>query len=286
VHAECAGNRELDGQRRAGAERDYGQFRCDTRHAQRKQRYHFGWCCDCHDLRNHCRSCDLERVRDLGHGRSECDRNRELRVHDASTIDLQASPATVSITGQSTFTAVLRDAAGNFVQGQQVDFTLTDVTGGALSVASAVTDIEGVAQTVYTAGKSASATNGVSVLAKVDSNTTINRTATLTVNGAALHIVLGTGKVIRENATKTAFIQDWFISVADATSNPLPNNQVTLSLHSTSRPKEWLLQGLVPGLRSLFCSVRRNDDRLQRGRHLGTATYAVFERGHQSVGCL
>jgi hypothetical protein len=160
-----------------------------------------------------------------------------------STIDLQASPSTVSITAQSTFTAVVRDAAGNFVQGQEVDFKLTDVTGGSLSVATAITDVEGVAQTVYTAGKSASATNGVSVLAQVASNTTINRTATLTVNGAALHIVLGTGKVIRENATKTAFIEDWFVSVADATSNPLPNNKVTLTLHSTSRPKNGYFKG-------------------------------------------
>lgn len=160
-----------------------------------------------------------------------------------STIDLQASPSTVSITAQSTFTAVLRDAAGNLVQGQQVDFQLTDVTGGSLSVATGITDVEGVAQTVYTAGSVSSATNGVSVTATVHSNTAITKTATLTVNGAALHISLGTGKVLRENATKTAFIQDWFVSVLDSSSHPLPNNQVTLTLHSTSRPKDGYYKG-------------------------------------------
>jgi hypothetical protein len=160
-----------------------------------------------------------------------------------STIDLQAAPATVSITSQSTFTAVLRDAAGNLVQGQQVDFQLTDVTGGSLSVATGVTDVEGVAQTVYTAGNVASATNGVSVTATVHANAAINKTTTLTVNGAALHISLGTGKFVRENTNKTAFIQDWFVSVLDSSSHPLTNNQVTLTLHSTSRPKDGYWKG-------------------------------------------
>ncbi len=160
-----------------------------------------------------------------------------------AVIDLQPSPSTVSITGSSTLTAVVRDTKGNFVQGQEVDFTLNDVTGGSLSLASAITDVEGVAQSVYTAGNSASATNGVSVTATVKSNATIKKTATLTVNGAALHISLGTGNKIRENDTKTAFIMDWFVSVLDSSGHPVPNNDVTLTLHSTSRPKDGYFKG-------------------------------------------
>jgi hypothetical protein len=159
-----------------------------------------------------------------------------------SVVNLQASPSTVTITGQSTLTAVVRDAKGNLVQGQAVDFTLTDTTGGSLSLATATTDVEGVAQTVYTASNNASATNGVSVTATVH-NTAITSTATLTVNGAALHISMGTGGVIRENATKTAFIMDWFLTVVDASGHAVPNNAVTLSLHSASRPRNGYWKG-------------------------------------------
>jgi hypothetical protein len=159
-----------------------------------------------------------------------------------SVINLQASPSTVSITGQSTLSAVVRDAKGNLVQGQAVDFTITDVTGGSLSLATATTDVEGVAQTVYTASNTPSATNGVSITATVH-GTAIANTATLTVNGAALHISMGTGAFIRENAAKTAFIMDWFISVLDSSSHPVPNNAVTLSLHSASRPAYGYFKG-------------------------------------------
>jgi len=160
-----------------------------------------------------------------------------------SAIDLQASPSTVPITGQSTLTAVVRDADGNLVDNQTVDFTLTDVTGGSLSLASATTDVQGVAQTVYTASNTASASNGVSVNAKIHNNTAINKTVTLTVDGSPLHISLGTGNQLGENGTKTAFIMNWFVSVLDAAGHPVPSTQVTLTIHSSSRPYEAYAKG-------------------------------------------
>jgi Bacterial Ig-like domain (group 1) len=186
-----------------------------------------------------------------------------------NALNLQASPQTIAINGQSTFTAVVRDAAGNLVQGQEVDFTLTDTTGGQLAVAKATTDVEGVATTVYTAGTVASAANGVSVLATLASNTSITGTATLTVNGAALHISFGTGEKIRENPTQTAFLQDWFVTVVDSAGASVPNKQVTLTLHSASRPhyayfkgayevcgNAWVqYDGITPGCTSTTPSV-------------------------------
>jgi hypothetical protein len=153
-----------------------------------------------------------------------------------SAIDLQPTPPTVPITGQSTLTAVVRDAAGNLVANQVVDFTLTDVTGGSLSLASATTDVQGIAQTVYTASTTASATNGVSVTAQLHNNTAISKTATLTVNGSPLNISFGTGNKLLENATQTAFIMDWFVSVLDSTGHPVPNTQVQLVIHSSLNP--------------------------------------------------
>lgn len=152
-----------------------------------------------------------------------------------SAVDLQASPSTVPITGQSTLTAVVRDAAGNLVQNQTVDFTLQDVTGGSISLASALTDVQGIAQTVYTASRTASASNGVSITATVH-NTAITKTATLTVSGAALHVIIGTGNKLVENANKTAYTINWFVSVSDAAGNAVPNSQVTLTIHSALAP--------------------------------------------------
>lgn len=153
-----------------------------------------------------------------------------------SAIDLQPSPSTIPITGQSTLTAIVRDARGNLVQGQTVDFTLVDVTGGSLSVASAVTDVQGIAQTVYTASNSASANNGVSVTAAVHGTPSINAQATLTVSGSPLHVILGTGNKLRETDAKTAYIMDWFVSVTDAGGNPVPNSAVSLTIHSALTP--------------------------------------------------
>jgi hypothetical protein len=160
-----------------------------------------------------------------------------------NALNLQASPQTIAINGQSTFTAVVRDAAGNLVQGQAVDFTLTDTTGGSLSVAESITDVEGTATTVYTAGQVASSAGGVTVLAKLKNNAAISNTATLTVNGAALHITFGTGQKIRENANQTAFLQDYFVAVVDSAGASVPNKQVTLTLHSASRPHNAYFKG-------------------------------------------
>ena len=88
-------------------------------------------------------------------------RSRRVRCETAATIDVQASTFTVGPDEQATITAVVRDPANNLVKNKTVTFTLTDVTGGTLSLASAVTDSQGRAQTVYTAGASTSARDGV-----------------------------------------------------------------------------------------------------------------------------
>ena len=64
-------------------------------------------------------------------------------------------------------TATVRDAANNFVKNQTVNFVLTDVSGGSLSVAQAVTNSQGQAKTFYNASNATSAANGVRVDATV-----------------------------------------------------------------------------------------------------------------------
>ena len=73
----------------------------------------------------------------------------------------------MGISEQATITAVVRDAAGNLVKNKTVTFSLTDVTGGTLSVASAITNSQGRAQTVYTAGARSAHSDGVLIRASV-----------------------------------------------------------------------------------------------------------------------
>jgi len=83
------------------------------------------------------------------------------------SISIQASPFTIGPGEQSAITAIVRDAANNLVKNEVVGFVLTDFTGGLLSVAQAVTDSQGRAQTFYTASSTTSANNGVTITAQL-----------------------------------------------------------------------------------------------------------------------
>jgi hypothetical protein len=149
------------------------------------------------------------------------------------TIDVQASPGTVVTQGQSTITAIVRDPSNNLVQGQTVSFQLTDVTGGSLSVGSALTDAQGKAQTVYTASTSPSATDGVTITASIPAVPAVPAaTATLTVGGQTVFLSLGTGEVIGENADKTQFLLPFVVQAQDSGGNAVNGVNITLNVHS------------------------------------------------------
>lgn len=150
-----------------------------------------------------------------------------------NSIDVQASPATIATNAQSTITAIVRDVNNNLVEGQTVDFQLTDKTGGSISVGSAVTDIQGQAQTVYSATSTASTSNGVQITATVQ-GTAIQGTVDLTVGGQTVFLSLGTGTVISENAQKTQFSVPFVIQALDSGGNAVPGVTVTLDIHSLS----------------------------------------------------
>jgi hypothetical protein len=142
----------------------------------------------------------------------------------------------VPIQGQSTITAIVRDAQNNLVQNQVVTFQLADVTGGSLSVGSATTDSQGLAQTVYTASTTPSSTNGVTITASVQSNTAISQAVSLTVGGQAVQLSLGTGNQILEVGT-TVFQMPFTVTAVDAGGNPVNGLTVTLSVHSVQYGK-------------------------------------------------
>jgi hypothetical protein len=151
-------------------------------------------------------------------------------------VSVQASPSTIPTEGQTTITAVVRDAANNLVQGQTVNFQLTDITGGSLSLASAITDVQGRARTIYTASQTPSTTNGVTVQASVQ-GTAISSTAVFTVGGQTVFLSLGTGNTISENGAKTQFIVPYSVQALDAAGNAVDGVTVTMTIRSEEYAK-------------------------------------------------
>lgn len=150
----------------------------------------------------------------------------------AAAIDVQASPSTININSQSTVTAIVRDAADNLVEGKTVTFALTDTTGGTLSLGSAVTNDQGVAQTIYTASSTTSATNGVVITAAVQ-GTSVSNTADLTVAGETVFLSLGTGNTI-DILNEAQYAVTYAVQAIDAAGNAVPNITIDLKVTSLS----------------------------------------------------
>jgi hypothetical protein len=158
--------------------------------------------------------------------------NFEFLATTPATVDLQASPATIATQGQSVLTAVVRDASENLVEGQTVNFaTVDDITGGSLSVATAQTDSQGRAQTVYTASTTPSGTSGVNITATVPVTPAITGSTNITVGGNTVFLSMGTGNTISENADKTQFLIPYTIEALDAAGSPVSGVSITLKVY-------------------------------------------------------
>jgi len=152
----------------------------------------------------------------------------EFVADTADRLIAQAFPKSIGPNDQtSTVSVVVRDAAGNLVKNKTVDFVLTDTNGGAIFPASAVTDSNGSASTVYTSA-STSANNGVSIKATVRDMPSATDTVLLTVADREVFITLGTGNSI-ENVDETTYNKKYSVFVTDIDSNPVPNVTLTVS---------------------------------------------------------
>jgi hypothetical protein len=165
-----------------------------------------------------------------------------------SAVAVQASPATIAAQGQSTITATVRDANDNLVEGQVVNFTITqDSTGGSLSVASATTNVQGQASTVYTASTATSATNGIVVSATV-SGTSVTSTASLTVGGQSVNLSLGTGNVVGAGPNKdTQYSYPFSVQAIDAAGAGVDNVTVSFAVTSLAYAKGSQTYNSPPG---------------------------------------
>lgn len=112
----------------------------------------------------------------------------------ANKIVLQADPSVVSVNTASTLTAIVRDANDNIVANKIVSFNIvTDSSNGKLSNTTAVTDADGRAQVVFTAGNTSTANNGVEIRATADG---ISTSAFLTVGGTSLYVRIGSDNLL------------------------------------------------------------------------------------------
>ena len=160
-----------------------------------------------------------------------------------ASIDVQPSVFTLSTNQSSTITAVVRDAAGNLVKNQTVTFTLSDVTGGTLSVGSAVTDSQGRAQTVYTSSNTTSANGGVQITATVAG--VPPRTVALTVAGRQVFISIGTGNEVAE-PNPAQYRMDYIVQVTDSNGNGVSGVPVSLRILSTVYYKGFRIAAPAP----------------------------------------
>ncbi len=172
-------------------------------------------------------------------------RSLEFVATTPTTVDLQASPLTVGVAEQSQLTAVVRDANNNPVKNKTVQFVI-ESTGGSLSVGQDITDSQGHAQSVFTAGADASAVNGVVIRATVQ-GTGITDTVALTVARQELALTLGTGNTLFEIGTAT-YAKEWVILVTDVDGNAVANKAVQASIRSRQYIKGQLGWADPPGI--------------------------------------
>ena len=158
----------------------------------------------------------------------------EFVADTAHRIIAQAFPVSIGPNEQiSTVSVVVRDPAGNLVKNKTVKFELDDVSGGEIFPATAVTDSNGSASTVYTSS-STSAHQGVHITTTVVDTPAVTDSIDLTVADREVFIRLGTGNSILQHDINT-YNKQYSVFVTDIDSNPVPNVTLTVS----AIPKEY-----------------------------------------------
>ncbi|GAA6173037.1 hypothetical protein NBRC116592_27070 [Colwellia sp. KU-HH00111] len=153
----------------------------------------------------------------------------EFVAETANRIIAQASPNSIGPNGEiSIISTTVKDINGNLVKNKTVDFELTDVNGGSIFPATAVTDSNGYASTTYTSN-AVSAQDGIEIKATVRDKPTVNDTVTLTVADRELFIAIGTGNEVEETDDGTTYTKKFVAFVTDVDSNPVTNQKLTIS---------------------------------------------------------
>lgn len=152
-------------------------------------------------------------------------------------------PISVANGVQSSVTLTARAISYNGLTDQGVanvpiQFSMTGGPGAGefISPALQYTDNTGSATATFTAGTTASISNGIRVKAAVlgtavqTGTAPSNNDVLLTVGGQALSVAFGPSSVIAESTDKTLYLHAYSVLVTDANNNPVANQVVTLRM--------------------------------------------------------
>lgn len=164
--------------------------------------------------------------------------NFNFVAKSVASMTLDASPDIISPDQQTTITAVLRDSRSNLVKGKTVNFVIkNDQTNGNISNLSSVSDTNGRASIIYTAGSVTSDIDGVVIEASVQGvSSTISKDVKISVGGRAFDITFGTGREITP-VDETRYEKTFAVFVTDAQSNPARNVNLSVKMRAVPLSK-------------------------------------------------
>ena len=146
-----------------------------------------------------------------------------------AAINLATSSTRVSTGDTSTLVAAVTDLNGNPVKNTEVIFSSSDLRGGQINPASAISNSDGVATVTFTAGTLATEFEAIQILAQVI-NTSIVDDTNLTAVDRVLNVTIGSTDLIREINGETQYSLPFVVQVADGGGSPLENATVEVSV--------------------------------------------------------
>jgi hypothetical protein len=147
-----------------------------------------------------------------------------------ASLNLASTSTRVFVDADSAeITALVRDANGNPVKGQEVTFSAADLRGGQLSPSTGLTNDSGEATTSFIAGSNATEIDAIEVVGRVE-GTAIAGSVNLSVVERRLNVTIGAGSRLSQDGLQTQNIKNMVVQVADGSGAPIENASVSLSI--------------------------------------------------------
>jgi len=167
-------------------------------------------------------------------------------------IEVQVFPAQLGPGEKATVQAVMRDDKDNPIKNQLVAFSLSNSAGGLLSPATGLTNSQGVASTEFTADANSGGSGtpnmpqGLRINATLTSNADVKGSTGVVVGRRTLFFRFGSGNVLAK-VEPNLYSAPYAIIVTDAAGNPIPNQQLNVSVTPTNYRKGMFLKRPLVG---------------------------------------